>query len=289
LDTSGWQQLNRLDFGSNRGVECGSALLQRAHTFRITMMTLMRGMLPWSPFQIGLKFDKYVKAAALPQVPHQFGHVKRDDLPVTGSWGMLGNDRKGDCTVAGIAHGQEVWDWATKRTIPRFTDQNIIDQYLSLTGGNDGGLDPIQVAGYWRNSGLQDADGNIYKIEAYSGITSTSSAVLAAYLFGFSGIGLYMPNSAEAQFEKGHVWDDTSGRANVFNGHYVPLVGRNSAGHLMVVTWGQIHAMTQDWLDKYFMGGVGYISRDYFLSSGLSPEGFAFDTLVADLKAISIT
>jgi hypothetical protein len=251
------------------------------------MTTLKRGMKRWSTNQIALKFSHYVNLPALPPVPKSFGHVKNDALPTPGGWGMLGNDKYGDCTVAGIAHGQDVLDLATKKQIPRFTDQNIIDQYLALSGGVDSGLDPVAVADYWRSPGLADADGSRHMITAYTAIDNPNTAITAAYLFGFSGLGLSMPDNAEVQFDAGHTWDDITGDADPNEGHFVPLVGRNSKGDLMVVTWGRLQACSPAWIEKYFAGAIGYISQDYFLSTGLSPEGFNIAQLNADLADVT--
>src|SRR6476469_3192619 len=112
----------------------------------MTTKRLKTGMNPWSTHDIKLKFHQYLNRKALPVAPAQFGHVRRE--APEGGWQMLGNDQYGDCTVAGIAHGQMVWDWANKRTIPEFNTDIVVQQYMELTGGEDNGLDPIQVANY---------------------------------------------------------------------------------------------------------------------------------------------
>lgn len=241
---------------------------------------MKRGMNAWSTRQIKLKWADYAKA--LPKVPAHFGHARVAQPPH--GWGMLGNDQCGDCTIAGIAHGQMLVDWATNRSIPVFDAKCCMDQYYQLTGGPDSGLDPVQVAKYWQQHGLLDVNNDPHHCRSYTALENPQEAIEAAYCFGFSGLGLMIPDSAEAQFSAGQVWDDLNGQPA--GGHYVPLVGRNSEGHLVVVTWGRLQAMTEAYLERYFMGGVAYTSADYMTSQGLSPEGYDFVQLDDDMAAL---
>ena len=234
-------------------------------------MPLLRGMKDWSTDQVKLKFALYLDEAALPPVPDHFGHVGQAQPPVDGGWGMLGNDRVGNCTIAGIAHAVQTWRWATKKAVPAFDTNSIVQQYMALSGGKDDGLDPVEVADWMRKTGVEDAAGQCHKISTYAAIDNLHYSVIAAYLYGVCGLGLGMPKTAEHQFMAGQVWDDTSGKP--VGGHFVPLVGVNSAGNLVVVTWGRLQAMTPAWFRKYFIGAIAYISEDYLLATGKSPEG----------------
>jgi hypothetical protein len=180
-----------------------------------------------------------------------------------------------------------VWDWATASHIPLFTSSEVVSQYMDLTGGADNGLDPVAVAQWWQNTGLTDAKGNVHKIRSFTALNSLPECVEAAYLFGFAGLAMWMPdNTPEQEFQAGQPWSDTSGDPDQNDGHYVPLVGRNSAGDFLVVTWGRLQAVTEEWLNKYLAGGVAYTSQDYMLATGLSPEGFNFDQLDDDLASL---
>lgn len=245
-------------------------------------MQLARGMKDWDTSQIKLKFSNY--ATALPQPPSVFGHVGNNPPPVAGGWQMLGNDTVGDCVVAGAAHGLMVWNMATKKPIPQFNDKDILRQYFQLTGGMDTGLDPVQFASWWKDTGLADHRGTKHRIRSYTALETTQQAIEASYIFGFAGLGLYLPQTAEEQFSNGQVWSDVGG--SPVGGHYVPLVGRNSHGNLVVVTWGGLQAMTPEYLNKWFMGGVAYTSQDYMTAKGISPEGFNFAQLDDDMAAL---
>lgn len=248
---------------------------------------MKRGISTFNISRVPYSFKSYVREDHLPPVPKHFGHVMVD--APHGGWGMLGNDQYGDCTMAGIAHGQMVWNWAAggEKTIPSFDANGIISQYQSLTGGADNGLDPVDVADWWMMTGLVDSKDNNYKIRNYTAVNTVDDAAQAAYLFGFSGLAIYMPDNSEDEFSAGRPWADTSGDPEPNRGHFVPLVGRNSAGHYMIVTWGRLHACTPKWLNKYFAGGLAYTSKSYMKRTGLSPEGYDFAALDADLSILA--
>ena len=250
------------------------------------MTQFARGMLPWRSEAVKLTLRSYLRASALPRVPAKFGHVYRSEPPCAGGWGMLGNDAKGDCVLAGAAHETMTWAWATGRIIPAFTPENVVKQYLALTGGVDGGLDPIAVAKWRTSNGLVDANGVVHRVKAFGSVGSASDIELATYLFGACGLGLALPESAEQQFVDGRPWDDTAGEPNPKNGHYVSAVGKNSSGNLMVVTWGAVHAVTHDYLEKYVVGAIAYFSREYLRDTNRSPEAFDEAQLDDDLAAL---
>lgn len=243
---------------------------------------LKRGMLPWQPEDVKLKMSSYV--TPLPMVPKTFGHV-RSAAP-SGGWGMLGNDQVGDCVLAGAAHEQMVWAWATDTTVPRFTGTDVITQYHYLTGGQDTGLDPIAVARWRCTNGFVDTDGVIHKIKAYASVANRVEAEVAVYLFGACGLGLALPDTAEEQFQGREPWDDLDSMSDPKKGHYVPMVGKNSRGNYMVVTWGRLQAMTPQYFDRYVVGGLCYFSLEYLTATGKSPELFDEAQLDADLAAL---
>lgn len=243
---------------------------------------LMRGMTEWKPDAVKLQMRSYLLSAALPQVPPTFGHVHHAAPP--DGWGMLGNDKAGCCVLSGAAHETMTWAWATGKPIPVFSPVNVLKQYRALTGGRDGGLDPIATAKWRVSQGLVDAMGDIHQVKAFGSVGSLSDVELAVYLFGVCGLGLELPDNAEQQFIDGRPWDDVTGEPK--DGHYVPCVGKNTAGNLMVVTWGKLQAMTPAYFAKYVVGAICYFSGEYLLATGKSPEMFDEAQLDADLAAM---
>jgi hypothetical protein len=244
---------------------------------------MKRGLLPFKPDTVPLKFGAYLNQNALPQLPSgKFGHALRAQPPRP--WGMLGNDRYGDCVMVAAAHDQMLWAWATGKRLPEYSDQTIVKQYLKLTGGKDTGLDMVSTAQWRQSTGLTDSNGVVSKIAAFAEVRTTAEIALAAYIFGLCDVGFALPKNAEEQFVSGEPWSDTSGDPS--DGHCVPCVGRNSSGLLMFVSWGRLQAATDRWIARYFMGGIAYMSKDYMTGEQASPESISWDQLAADLSAL---
>ena len=232
------------------------------------------------PEAVPLLADTYWDRSSLPKVPAVFGHTNGGVI-----WGTLGNagpGAVGDCTVAGVAHAVQLWRRAAFNAYPLFTDSGIKQQYFSLTGGQDSGLDPVNVANWWIKTGVQDAGNVRHIIRGYSRLSSLSDLDLACYLYGCVGLVLLLPESAKFEFRNGEPWQDTSERG--LGGHYVLLCGRNSAKNWTVVTWGRVHAVTPHWLERYCYGALVYYSREYIMPSGVTPEGIKTSQLEEDLK-----
>jgi hypothetical protein len=246
------------------------------------MTMLARGMLPWRPEAVKLRLRSYLMMPAFPALPVTFGHVHQA-APV-GGWGMLGNDKYGCCVMSGAAHETMTWAWASGHPIPRFDGKGVVKQYLELTGGADGGLDPISTAKWRVRDGLVDAMGDIHQVKAFGSVGNLVDVELSVYMFGSCGIGLALPGNAEQQFIDGRPWDDVAGEPR--DGHYVPCVGKNTAGNLVVVTWGKLQAMTPAYFNKYAVGAICYFSLEYLLATGKSPELFDEAQLDADLAAM---
>ena len=65
---------------------------------------------------------------------------------------MYGNDRYGCCTKAGQAHLIGFFTGIANPPATVFTDQQVVDDYLRLTGGQDTGLDEVTVLEDWRDN-----------------------------------------------------------------------------------------------------------------------------------------
>lgn len=240
------------------------------------------GKLPARPDAVKLKLSAVLKADQLPTPPASFGHEQNGT-----DWGMLGNDQYGDCVFAGGAHETMLWAQEGKLSPVSFTTEDTLEDYSAVTGFNpsdpnsDQGTDMQQAAAYRKNTGLIDASGVRHKIDAYAALDvgNLSQLDLAVWLFGAVGVGVNLPSSAESQFGYGQVWDVVQGDTLV-GGHYIPCVGKNSAGNYVFITWGKLQAATPSWVTTYMDEAVAYLSLDILnVSSKLSPEGFDLSAL----------
>lgn len=219
---------------------------------------------------------KYLKADKLPPVAPNFNnsHYVKD------AWGMMLNDRYGDCVVAGAGHGQKVWHEAInpnkKYTV---SDSRVKNTYFQLTGGVDSGLNMLDFLNHWRHSGIFG-----YKIDAFVEVElkNLDLAKLAMQLFGFGYLGIAMPKTAQNQ----GIWTVTKvtgdGAPGSWGGHCVIVVDYDSIGPTCV-TWGELIKMTWGFYNTYVDESYAILSRDWIGSDGSSVSGFDYATLKTDL------
>lgn len=251
------------------------------------------------PFKLGkkparkgavkFKLAKYLVKAELPTPPKVFGHQGL----VGASWGMLGNQNYGDCVWAGAAHETMLWNKEANQTAV-FSDVGVLGDYSAVTGfkkgdpNTDQGTDVQVAASYRRKTGVLDANGKRHKVTAYLALSpgNLDQLVLGMYLFGAVGIGFRFPDSAMAQFNAGKPWDVTPGPAPT-DGHYVPGVGRDAKGNIIVVTWGKLQLMTPRFYKKYCDEVVAYVSEEMLQPpKEISLEGLDLTQLTTDLNAL---
>ncbi|HWE04643.1 MAG TPA: hypothetical protein VG326_19715 [Tepidisphaeraceae bacterium] len=238
------------------------------------------------PGAVSMKLSTYLTKSQLPTPPANFGHYE-----LVSNFGMLGNDKYGDCVWAGAGHETEMWCMESGCTV-QFNDKCVLSDYAKVTGfkpndpSTDKGTDMQLAASYRRKTGILDASGKRHKVVAYLAIAkgNLDQHLAASYLFGAVGIGINFPSSAMDQFNAGKPWDVVKG-AKIDGGHYIPLVGRRN-GNLLIVTWGKVQEMTPAFFTKYNDESIVYLT-DEDLKAGKTPEGFDVAQLNADLAALT--
>ena len=97
---------------------------------------------------------------------------------------MDGNDQYGDCTIAGVAHAITVYRGMISQNIIPPSD-DVVNQYFTLTDGNDTGMNELDVLGYWRNNSLWGDE-----ILAYAKIDNTDHNTVKQAISFFGGVYL---------------------------------------------------------------------------------------------------
>lgn len=242
------------------------------------------GRLPKTDDERDFRFAKYIPAPNV-TVPDDFGHEG-----LIQSWGMLANDRYGCCVFAAAGHEVELWTAEGDRPIV-VTDREVLADYHDVTGFNPD--DPSSDHGCMIRDSLKHrqqvgtlAYGQRHKIGAYLALDPKNhdEIALAAYLFGAVELGVEITRSAQEQFQAGEPWDLTDD-TDVLGGHDVPLIARRG-GLYEVVTWGAVQKVTPAWWDAFVTEAWAVLSPDFIAPSGVSPEGFSFDQLQADLASL---
>jgi hypothetical protein len=237
---------------------------------------------------VKFKLADYLLKPKLPSPPPVFGHQG-----LIGSWGILGNDDYGDCVWAGAAHETMLWNKEANLGVA-FNNKVVLGDYSKVTGfkkgdpNSDQGTDVQVAASYRRKTGVLDAGGKRHKVEAYLALRpgDFDQLVLGMYLFSAIGIGFNFPDSAMGQFNAKKPWDVVPGPKPT-EGHYVPGVGRDANGNIVVITWGRIQLMTPRFYAKYCDEAVAYVSKEMLVPPlDKSLEGLELDQLMKDLKKL---
>lgn len=205
------------------------------------------------------------------------------------SWGMLLNDRIGDCAIATPAHMIQAWTSYELNKVITLTDQQILTAYSAVsgydprTGLNDNGCVVVDVLRYWQRVGIGG-----HKIDAWAGLEpgNQDHVRLGCYLFGGVYLGVSLPNTAKQQ----KVWSVPTfgpvgpGQPGSWGGHAVPVVAYGAQG-VTVVTWGTLKQVTWGFMKTYCDEAYIALSKDW-ISDGQAPNGLDLATLQADLKAL---
>lgn len=207
------------------------------------------------------------------------------------SWGMLGNNRYGDCAFAGAAHETMLLN-AENGVKVTFTDTGVLSDYASTgfdpaTGANDNGTDIGNLMEYRRKTGVIDAAGNRHKIGAYVALEPKNwdQLLQALYVFNFVAVGFEVPSYAMDQFSAGREWT-YRGQGTIEGGHYVPCVGRPGLSRVKFVTWGALQDMSRAFYEAFSDEAYGVVSVEELSVGGRSPEGLDYDALNAALQQL---
>nr|MCS3813381.1 hypothetical protein [Mucilaginibacter sp. X4EP1] len=226
----------------------------------------------------------YLNLHTLPAAPAQYSYT--GDIT---TWGMMNNDKIGNCTCAAAGHLIMEWTASNGKMVTP-TDADIISAYAAITGynpatgANDGGAGVKEALNYWRKTGIAG-----HRIMGYAALEPQNHQYVmqSVYLFGGCYVGLSLPATAKTQL----VWDVSAtgtqgdGASGSWGGHVVPVVGYDANG-LTIVTWGYTKTMTWNFWNAYCDESYAIISVD-FTTNKVAPNGFDLVSLKRDLQKIS--
>ncbi len=238
-----------------------------------------------------LKLGRYLKAS-LPPGPASVDFSPKGQPALSN---IYGNDRLGDCVIAG---GYHVVATETGNAGQLFTatPEQIIADYEAIGGYNpddpnsDQGCDEPTALNYWVQNGFADGTKPLGWLSVDA--TNRNELQSALYLFENLYFGVELPDSWVTPMPQanGFVWD-VSGAPDPQNGHCVIGVGYTPQG-VTIDTWGLLGTVTWAALAKYFVPsvyGAAYVllTPDQ-LEKGrnAAPNGVAWSALVADFDAI---
>jgi len=167
---------------------------------------------------------------------------------------VFANDRLGDCVIAGRAHQTLRFELVEQQKVIRITDGEVVREYLLETGGVDSGLIVLDSLNRWRKRGWIAAGGRYY-IAAFAEVDRRQPSQVKQSVFTELGVGLglWLPLSAQREFEAGKPWAAVSGPGSApgsWGGHYVYVTGYTTLGPTCV-TWGRKQLMSWAFFGRY--------------------------------------
>lgn len=180
------------------------------------------------------------------KLPVQYD-IDSDGLKVNIPNLMYANDRYGCCVITEQAHHTLRFEYVEQKKVIKFTDNDIVKEYLRQSGGVDSGLVLLDSLNQWRQRGLKS-----YRIKAFAQLRLRDNELVKQAIFNKLGlkIGLLLPTTAQREFENGQIWSKTSGKIASWGGHCVYICGYNDKGPVCV-TWAKKQQMTWAFYNKY--------------------------------------
>lgn len=234
------------------------------------------GCLPGN-IPVGLKMLTYYIAGDLPKAPPSVA------VPNFKDWGMLGNDRYGDCGVAGLQHGFEADATITGVREAFATDEQVIEYYLKYTNGNDSGVVLAQFLAYVRTHGYFKQS-----IEAFAPIAVQDVPTLqtAVFMYGFAYSGITVTSGMQRAFAENAPWDGQACSGPIIGGHCVPVVGYDDH-YIYIITWGGIQRITYSAWHAIATEAWAVITGEFEAKHG-DGRGVSISALKNDLYKLSI-
>ena len=236
------------------------------------------------PFAHGaLALDKYVDTATAPAVPET---VATPDS--TGyQWGMLDNDRYGDCVAAAMFHCDESF-YLRRNVIPTpYAAAEVLTAYFAMNGvpagppgsSSDQGTDPSVAMKFWVDAGLPG-----HKLAGFGQLPATSPNIRRAiWEFGGVILAIALPDNWQTFVSPGGVANFTGTvTPNQQNGHGIVANGFTPDG-LQIVTWGKEGSMDDAFASSVLEQVFVPLSMDALNSADVGPAGFQFAQMRSDL------
>jgi hypothetical protein len=228
-------------------------------------------------------FPREMLSARRPHRPFRPGAVlPAPTLPIDwyGSltFPMDGNDEYGDCGEAMAAHGDNTFSGGNG-TESTFDANTLIQQYLSVSGG-DYGLDEQDVVdGIWKPGVAGNKQAVIYDSLDFDPTNQVLTQSIVQQFYGFC-LAFSCPDAWINSFDPagGDVWDAGRGVSpNPENGHFVFINGVDPQGRYRLQTWGGWVWLTQAGLNLCQPATFAVFGpRQFNPTTGLTPDGVSY-------------
>lgn len=230
---------------------------------------------------VGLRDLTYYAAGDFPRPPVSVAVPTVQAADGT-PWGMDGNDQYGDCGVAGVNHGFMAVDSILDYMFPSPSDQEIVDYYLTYTGGQDSGVVLADFLGYVKSKGFF---GHVVEAYAPVAVHDIPTLMFAVDAFDFAYTGITVTDKMMTAFKAGKPWTLGDVSSPVDGGHCVPIVGYDESG-FQVVTWGRVQTVSYPCWHFISTEAWAVIPKE-FADKNSDGRGINLAALQADLAKIN--
>jgi len=241
------------------------------------------------PFKLGklppkidkrtLLLDNFLDVSAV-VAPNEQDYLKRGP----GYWGMMANDRVGDCTVAALSHQLQQWT-ANVGSIVTCSDAAVLEGYAAISAypERDEGAYCIDALNWLRKTGLLGPDGKRHKIMAYAKVNPRHHGMVRAACL--VGSGLYIGATLHDSIWDSVVWDAPVPGDTLAGGHAmnIGLVG----SQLAVITWARKQPVTWAWWDAEVDECYCLISEDSLDAAGRSVIGLDLNAMLREVEKVT--
>ena len=209
-------------------------------------------------------------------------------------WGMLANDKLGDCVIAMMLHSIEDWHLDAGTPVPTFTDADAIAMYSAITGytstdpSTDQGTDEGAAMKYWQQTGLnvETTSGQVHTIAGTVAVDplNLNECRIAIDEFVDLQLGIALPLTAQGQPGWTVIGDGKTGDSapGSWGGHGIPA-REYDPDTFKVVTWGAELLMTVPFWQAYVQETHVVVSQEMLSNTGVGPSGVLWDKLLGDL------
>ena len=245
-------------------------------------------------FDTKLNLADYVDRSQLQNLPPA---LAPQPLPVGFKFGMLLNDKLGDCVPAEMIHSVELFHIAAGTTVPPFADIDAQNLY-SLVGGyvpgkpnTDQGTDPTKAWNLWKTHGIHcKANNSVHKIQDLVGFDPSDVNLrhLAIYEFDAAQYAIALPAAWQGQPKWSGV--PIEGEQNTvpgsWGGHGICARAYDSTGAEDIVTWGEDLVAEGDSLSAYLQQAAVVVSNEMLSKTGVSRCGLSWGDLLSDVQKV---
>ncbi len=213
---------------------------------------------------------KDVLSDTLPPIPETFDldQVLGAKIPLQ----VFGNDRYGDCVIAGRANWTLRAEYFEQKQVLPISTADCLAEYWKEQGWNgfwcspkpDNGLVMLDSLKAWRQQGWM-ANNKLYSIYAFGKINWLDHDEVRAVMYLLSGSysGLALPISAKKQWENGQIWDVVDGPDGQYAswGYHCVYSKKVTTIGPCFLTWGAEVQATWAFWDKYTDEDYGIVDN----------------------------